>query len=246
LATFLGQEIVRFNKLLQVMKRTLEGLRKAIKGVVVMSNELDKMYTSMLNNQVPENWGKVAYPSLRPLGSWVNDMKERVAFIRKWLSVGKPDAYWLSAFFFPQGFLTAVLQSFSRKYQIAIDILNFSFDFQPFNTIDQIQEVSEDGCYIYGLYMEGCRWDLESLQLEESFPAEMYAIAPIIFFTPAENYVADAEDYTMPVYKTSVRAGTLSTTGHSTNFIIGIECPTNKKPSHWVLKGSAFLCQLND
>ena len=245
LATFLGQEIVRFNKLLQVMKKTLEGLRKAIKGIVVMSNELDKMYTNMLNNQVPENWAKVAYPSLKPLGAWVNDMKERVAFIRKWLSVGKPDAYWLSAFFFPQGFLTAVLQSFSRKYQIAIDILNFSFDFQPFNTVDQIQEVSEDGCYVYGLYMEGCRWDLESLQLEESFPAEMYAIAPIIFFTPAENYTADPEDYTMPVYKTSVRAGTLSTTGHSTNFIIGIECPSNKKPSHWVLKGAAFLCQLN-
>ena len=245
LATFLGQEIARFNKLLQVMKKTLEGLRKAIKGIVVMSNELDKMYTSMLNNQVPENWAKVAYPSLKPLGAWVNDMKERVAFIRKWLSVGKPDAYWVSAFFFPQGFLTAVLQSFSRKYQIAIDILNFSFDFQPFNSVDQIQEVSEDGCYVYGLYMEGCRWDLESLQLEESFPAEMYAIAPIIFFTPAENYTADPEDYTMPVYKTSVRAGTLSTTGHSTNFIIGIECPSNKKPAHWVLKGAAFLCQLN-
>ena len=75
------------------MKRTLEDLKKAIKGVVVMSNELDKMYTSMLNNQVPENWSKVAYPSLRPLGSWVNDLKERVAFIRKWLSISKPDAY---------------------------------------------------------------------------------------------------------------------------------------------------------
>ena len=93
LSTFLGQEIYRFNRLLNGMKRTLEDLKKAIKGVVVMSNELDKMYTSMLNNQVPENWSKVAYPSIRPLGSWVNDLKERVAFIRKWLSISKPDAY---------------------------------------------------------------------------------------------------------------------------------------------------------
>ena len=246
LSTFLGQEIYRFNRLLGSMKKTLEDLRKAIKGIVVMSNELDKMYTSMLNNQVPENWNKVAYPSLKPLGAWVVDMKERVGFIRKWLSVGRPDAYWLSAFFFPQGFLTAVLQSFSRRYQIPIDILNFSYDFQPFNAIDQIQEVSEDGCFVYGLFMEGCRWDLEAMQLEESHPAEMYAIAPIIFFTPIENYTPDAEEYTMPVYKTSVRAGTLSTTGHSTNFIIGVECPSSKKPGHWVLKGSAFLCQLND
>ena len=50
----------------------------------------------------------------------------------------------------------------------------------------------------------------------------------------------------MPVYKTSVRAGTLSTTGHSTNFIIGVDCPSTRKPSYWVLKGAAFLCQLND
>lgn len=83
LGTFLGQEMVRFNKLLRVMRKSLEDLKKAIKGIVVMSGELDSMYRNMLNNQVPENWVKVAYPSLRPLASWVNDLKERVAFLRR-------------------------------------------------------------------------------------------------------------------------------------------------------------------
>jgi dynein heavy chain len=246
LATFLGQEMVRFNKLLVTMRRSLENLRKAIKGLVVMSSDLDAMYNKLLINQVPLIWEKVAYPSLRPLASWVQDLSQRVQFLRKWIRLGKPEAYWLSSFFFPQGFLTAILQSFARKYQTPIDILGFAFDFQPFAEVENITDVPEDGCLIYGLFMEGTRWDSNSMQLEDSVPGEMFSVAPIILFTPSENYTPDSDEYSMPVYKTSVRAGTLSTTGHSTNFIIAIDCPTTKRPQYWVLQGAAFLCQLND
>lgn len=46
-------------------------LQKAIKGLVVMSIDLEKMFSSFLNYRVPEMWQKVAYLSLKPLGSWV-------------------------------------------------------------------------------------------------------------------------------------------------------------------------------
>ena len=74
----------------------------------------------------------------------------------------------------------------------------------------------------------------------------MYSPAPIIVFVPTENFVSDPADYSMPLYKTTQRAGTLSTTGHSTNFIISIECPTDQKPEYWVLNGAAFLCALSN
>ena len=45
-----------------------------------MSLELDKMFTSMLNNQVPANWEKVGFLSLKPLSAWMDEFILRVEF----------------------------------------------------------------------------------------------------------------------------------------------------------------------
>jgi len=66
-----------------------------------MSLDLEKMYNSFLNKRVPEIWEKVAYPSLKPLGSWVNDVIQRLAFFKEWNEKIRMPSYWLSSFFFP-------------------------------------------------------------------------------------------------------------------------------------------------
>lgn len=50
--------------------------------------------------------------------------------------------------------------------------------------MDDIDEFPDAGVYIYGLYMEGCRWNADTLQLEDSLAGEMYTLAPIILFEP--------------------------------------------------------------
>jgi len=109
LTTVLVQEMDKFNKLLRVMRRTLDDLEKAIHGIMLMSSDLDSMFLSLQNGKVPALWTEVSYLSMKPLASWFDDMVKRVAFMNDWLINGQPNAYWISGFFFPQGFLTGCL-----------------------------------------------------------------------------------------------------------------------------------------
>lgn len=62
------QEAIRYNKLLTVIQSSLNDLLKALKGLVVMSEALEKMTLSLFSNMVPVLWASKAYPSLKPLG----------------------------------------------------------------------------------------------------------------------------------------------------------------------------------
>lgn len=170
LNTVLSQEAIRFNKLLKIISQTLKDLLKALKGLVVMSELLEKMSLSLFSNQVPAVWASKAYPSLKPLGSWVNDLNARIEFLQKWVQDGIPPVFWISGFYFPQAFLTGTLQNFARKYVVSIDMINFSF-----KVLDDYPTVRpKDGCNIWGLFLEGARWNEQTRLLDESRPKELY------------------------------------------------------------------------
>jgi dynein heavy chain, axonemal len=123
----------RYNKLLAVLKMSLKETVRAIKGLVVMSSELEAVSSSVYDNQVPSMWEAKAYPSLKPLSSWVADLLERLTFVQRWIDEGIPSVLWISGFFFPQAFLTGTLQNFARKHKLPIDTVRCILRTNPFS-----------------------------------------------------------------------------------------------------------------
>lgn len=66
--TVLTQELIRFNRLINEISTSLSDIQKAVKGVLLLSEELETMGNSMVIGKVPALWTRVAYPSLKPLG----------------------------------------------------------------------------------------------------------------------------------------------------------------------------------
>merc|ERR1711964_870601 len=100
-----------------------------------------------------------------------------------------------------------------------------------------ILEGPEDGVYVYGMFMEGAKWDAKRRKLGDPLRGELYSAMKPIQFIPTVNYKKDPKEYACPVYKTSLRRGALSTTGISTNFVVGVFLPTDRDPESWVASG---------
>ncbi|MEE6473762.1 hypothetical protein FKM82_010162 [Ascaphus truei] len=311
--TVLHQEIGRFNHLLSVIHLSLHALQQGIKGEIILNKGLEKVLSSLVSLKVPKLWQQCSYKSCKPLGSWVDDLVQRIGFFASWAnqvisgiqerfghllglqkafkrqrssSADSPEgfkmasqtlrkqlcSFWLSAFFRPQGFLTAVLQNYARMKRISVDSLTFKHQvMSQLNTTEHTSDANRrlsvietmfntsqppaEGILVFGLFLDGAQWNIQTQTLEESKHRHRFYLLPEINFIPqtistetetTQREESDLYSYECPLYRTPHRAGQLSSTGLSTNFITAVTLPTCMKPKHWIRRGVALVCQKNE
>ena len=63
-------------------------------------------------------------------------------------------------------------------------------------------EKPEDGCYVYGMHIEGATWNSETHKLADARPKELYSPMPCFLFLPKQHRVQPEQGmYECPLYK---------------------------------------------
>ena len=169
----------------------------------------------------------------------------------KWLHRGRPKAYWLTGFFNPQGFLTAMKQEVNRKHDkekwALDDVVMDSWVTSPPLEESQLKDEAKEGVYVYGLFLDGCKWSGKENRLVDSDPKKLFAPLPVLHVTGVNLAKQTAEEkkrlesqYYAPAYRVKQRTGL--------NFIATFPLNAKEqeiKSGRWIMRGVALLCSVD-
>ncbi|XP_045541937.1 dynein axonemal heavy chain 5 [Papilio machaon] len=233
---FLRQEIDRIQRVIKTVFTTLCDLKLAIDGTIVMSQGLRESLDAMYDARIPSQWSKVSWESAT-LGFWYTELLEREQQYRAWLRNGRPHTFWMTGFFNPQGFLTAMRQEVTRSHKgWALDSVVLQNHITKLNRED-VHEGPSEGVYVYGLFLEGASLDRKTGKLIESKPKVLYEQMPVIYIFAINTTAGkDPRLYECPIYRKPQRT--------DAKYVGSIDFETDSNPRHWTLRGVALLCDI--
>ena len=259
---FLYQEVARLNFTIQNVRTTLADLVKAIRGEIIMTPELQEALKSIFNGKPPVHWytdpsGATIAWTMPSLALWFNGLLEREEQLSTWLTKYRPICYWLTGFFNPQGFLTAMRQEVTRRHKHekwALDDVSDVSEVTEFNDYRHIKRPRDEGVYIYGLFLEGASWgyttDKKEKLLTESHPKELFTPLPVLYVTAASGRnirLREAEaaknadrktyNYECPVYTKPMRT--------DLSYVFKVKLKSDVHEHHWIMRGVSILCSIN-
>ena len=185
------------------------------------------------------------------LGLWFTSLLNRDNQYRTWLNNGRPNSFWLTGFFNPNGCLTAMKQEVTRKHKAqkwALNDVVYHTEVTNFERFEQVKAPPEEGIYIHGLYLDGAAWSRQESSLVESAPKQLFAPLPVLHVTVSERKLEEKSrkdqfgiigPYETPVYKYASR------TDKYFIFYASLRCTEDKPPNHWILRGACLLASIS-
>ncbi|WAQ93678.1 DYH8-like protein [Mya arenaria] len=233
---FLKQEIDRMQRVINIVRITLSDLKLAIEGTIIMSENLRDALDNMFDAKVPNLWRKISWQS-STLGFWYTELLERNEQFNRWIFQGRPDVFWMTGLFNPQGFLTAMRQEVTRAHKgWALDSVTLHNDVLKASKED-ITSPPAEGVYIFGLYLDGASWDRRNCRLAESHPKVLFTLLPVVHMYAINSTAPkDPRLYQCPIYKKPQRT--------DLTYISFIVLKTTQSPDHWTLRGVGALCDI--
>jgi len=233
----LQQEVDRLQVVLTVVRSSLNNLALAIAGTIVMSPDLTNTLDALYTARVPTAWTKASQLDAPNLGVWFSNIVMRSEQLTSWLQSGRPNCFWLTGFFNPQGFLTANRQEVCRKHVKdgwALDDVVNSTEVLRYER-DEVRKQPDEGVHLYGLFIEGCRWDKPGNKLADSEPKVLFASMPVVLVSGqlASDAAKGGQNYSAPCYNNPKRT--------ALNFIFAVDLRTEDPPSKWTLRGCCLL-----
>eukprot|EP00455_Lapot_gusevi_P057621 TRINITY_DN9864_c0_g1_i5.p1 TRINITY_DN9864_c0_g1~~TRINITY_DN9864_c0_g1_i5.p1 ORF type:complete len:834 (+),score=189.60 TRINITY_DN9864_c0_g1_i5:273-2774(+) len=252
LNVFLFQEIERLNRTILNVRKTLIELQQAIKGETIMTPELQEALDLIFNSKPPRAWyiapsgDYIAWVS-SALMAWMTGLVDRDRQLRTWLNNMRPLSFWLTGFFNPQGFLTAMRQEVTRRHQSGAekwsleDVELFS-EVTDYEDSKRVRNPPDEGVYIHGLYLDGCSFNRATKMLMEPAPKEQNPLLPVLHVTAMtadkkRQALVGKRVYECPVYTLPKRTGL--------HYVCTVTLRTERDPAHWTVRGVALLLEVN-
>eukprot|EP00397_Hematodinium_sp_SG-2012_P000029 GEMP01000029.1.p1 GENE.GEMP01000029.1~~GEMP01000029.1.p1 ORF type:complete len:4546 (+),score=1158.20 GEMP01000029.1:32-13639(+) len=233
----LMQEVERYQRLTNKMYASLVDLKRALKGEIGMSQDLDDLGQGLYNAFVPEQWIRLAPMTQKPIGSWVTHYVRRHEQYTSWIANGDPAVFWLSGLHVPESLLSALVQASSRRRGWALDKTTLYTVCTKKTSMEEVTEKLLDGANIIGIYLEGARWDIDKVCLARQNPKELIVPMPIIEVIPVEaNRLKLRNSLPTPVYVTQARRNAMGV-----GLVFEANLSTKEHPSIWVLQGVAMV-----
>ncbi|XP_028320044.1 cytoplasmic dynein 2 heavy chain 1 isoform X2 [Gouania willdenowi] len=231
--SFIALEQFNAIRMVQSIHQSLSALSKVIRGTQLLTPEVQKLASALLNQECPLTWQNKWEGPEDPM-QYLRAVVTRAYAIQGWVERAGRDALLsnildLSELFHPDTFLNALRQETARSMGCSMDSLVFVSSWR--SPISQVKLQVKVG----GLQLEGCSFDGVHLCENQHDSPSVSAVPPCHMAWVPQNSAADStasdDSIWLPLYTNSERV----------NVVTHVSLPCGANPDQWIQSGAALF-----